>query len=247
MINPPHCYCPCSHFRSILALTSFHRPLQLRKDILVRHINAYFNYVQDIPGMGLFRTSKFLRQLARDEVSGVDAAAICAVTALIMSPDENGRNFARLCKNRVDADIFAYRGTIARHHVLPLALCCAYDWITGQYARSYRDRSDGADLIKLLNLNWDDKKAKDFQEQEAVRRVVWFFYIFDRWVSGGFDYLLKLRDEEMDLRLPCNEIAFQEGQPVDMERLSDAPRDLKYPSMHAFFIRLMRIRHRILE
>jgi hypothetical protein len=221
--------------------------LRLRKDILVHHINAYFNYIQDIPGLSFFRTADILRELKDDKVSGVVGAAICALTALIISPDEDGRKFAQQCKDKVDFYIFCNRGVVSRQSILPLALCCAYDWVTGQYARAYRDRSDAADLILLLNLNWDEK-SRPFQEREAMRRLVWFFYIFDRWVAGGFDYLVKLRDEDMKLRLPCDEVAFQDNEPIDMERLQDSPRTLKqWPSMHAFFIRLMQIRHRILD
>ena len=84
-----------------------------------------------------------------------------------------------------------------------------------------------ANAIRLmlgLQLNWEVPGSKrPFKEQECARRLVWQLFNFDRIFAEGFEAYICCREENMKIRLPCAEEAFNANREVVVEYLNDKP------------------------
>lgn len=95
--------------------------------------------------------------------------------------------------------------------------------------------------------------------REARRRLMWSCYVMDSWVGSGVDQLTVLEDCDIKIQLPCHSRNFLLQIPCVTEILDEGkvlrflPRELVPPNpkenmgMVAYFIRLVRVRKKVLR
>lgn len=96
-------------------------------------------------------------------------------------------------------------------------------------------------------------------EKETRRRLMWCCYVMDSWVGSGIDQLTMLNEADMKIQLPCHSRNFLYQIPCITETLDQGkvleflPRSMLSTSpadsmgMMAHFVRLIRIRRRVLR
>lgn len=89
-------------------------------------------------------------------------------------------------------------------------------------------------------------------QQEATRRMVWAVWNIDRFLAGGFEEHLVLRDEYMRIKMPVMDINFPQDNKEAAAACSSTPPPVsaidnqQYP-LSVYHINLNRVRHRILS
>jgi Fungal specific transcription factor domain len=168
-----------------------------------------------------------------------------------VSPNDTAsRDFAAKCAETVEFHLFRTVGTLSESNVLLFVLSFTYNFFIGQYGKCWQNQALASRLVTGLQLNWEThpEDPRHFLRREVNRRLVWQIFTNDRHLAGGFEEYILLHEEHMKLRLPCNDEAFRENKSVIMERLADtlSTQTLGAPSISAYYVRLMNIRHHIL-
>ncbi|KPM37767.1 hypothetical protein AK830_g8779 [Neonectria ditissima] len=219
-----------------------------RKDVILKHMDAYFEYIYYMPCMGFFRRNKVYQEIQDGSFDPATAAAMCAITSLFVNPCEAGRVFSVKCSDQVELYVFRSIFRFAEEVLILYALNCYHNFLHGHLAKVWQCFGIATRLMIGLQVNWDVRpRNRSFAHQETMRRIVWQFFYLDRLLAGGYDEYIGCRDEIMKIRLPCSEDAFLENRPVVVERLHEkSGRNKGNMGVHGYQLRLIDIRHRIL-
>lgn len=236
-----------------MILTSLCRDQLFHRDVLLRHFDVYFQFYFHIPCLGFLHPASTYLDIEEERLAPNIGAAVCAVTSRIMSPGQEKQPFAARCVDQIDFHIFrnidSFFRQNAHDNLIILALAIWNNLTEAQWNKVWMYLAMAARAVTALQLNWDEHSGA-FIKQESSRRLVWFVYIVDRLLSGGYDEHIVLRDEFMHIRLPYSNDAFREGKPTPAPQPSDqkqeAVRDGAELSMNGLHIRINRIRHQIL-
>ncbi|KAK7418856.1 hypothetical protein QQX98_003718 [Neonectria punicea] len=222
--------------------------LLFRKDVMLKHMDAYFEYIYYMPCMGFFRRNKVYQEIQDGTFDPATAAAMCAITSLFVNPCEAGRVFSVKCSDQVELYVFRSIFRFAEEVLILYALNCYHNFLHGHLAKVWQCFGIATRLMIGLQVNWDvQPRDRSFAHQETMRRIVWQFFYLDRLLAGGYDEYIGCRDEIMKIRLPCSEDAFRENRPVVVERLHEkAGKNKDNMGVHGYQLRLIDIRHRIL-
>ena len=164
-----------------------------------------------------------------------------------MVPGEPAREFARKAIDIVEFHLFRELGTFSEGNLVLFALSMTHNWFELQFGKTWQCFGMAMRLMLGLQLNWDiQPKTRSFRDKECARRVAWQLFNLDRLMAHGYEEYIACRDDLMKLRLPCTEQAFEEDRPVVVERLQEQPKAHSVMGLHAYQIRLLDIRHRIL-
>lgn len=173
---------------------------------------------------------------------------MCAVASFFVNPGEAGREFGMKCSDQVDFHIFRNIYRFGEETLILYALNNYFNFLNGSLAKVWQCFGIAIRLMVGLQVNWDIlPRNRSFAQQECLRRICWQFFNMDRLLAGGYEEYIACREENMKIRLPCNEAAFRENRAVVVERLHEKPSKNKGTmGIHGYQIRLIDIRHRIL-
>ncbi|KAH6897246.1 hypothetical protein B0T10DRAFT_455113 [Thelonectria olida] len=241
-----------NHVLAINAASLTAEELLFRKDIIMKHMDAYFEYIYYMPCMGFFRRNKVYQEIQTirqdGEFPAATAAAMCAVTSLFVNPCEAGRVFAMKCSDDIELYVFRSIFRFDEEIMILYALNCYHNFLHGHLAKVWQCFGIATRLMVGLQVNWDVRpRDRSFAEQETMRRIVWQLFYLDRLLAGGYDEYIMCRDDIVKIRLPCREEDFREDRPVVVERMNESPGTSKGTmGIHGYQLRLIDVRHRIL-
>ncbi|CAI4218786.1 unnamed protein product [Parascedosporium putredinis] len=120
--------------------------------------------------------------------------------------------------------------------------------MNGKFAKCWQLVASAIRLMLGLQLNWEVPGSKrPFKDQECARRLVWQLFNFDRVFAEGFEAYICCREDNMKIRLPCPEDAFNANKEVPVEHLNDRPiKSSGPPGLHGYQIKVVNIRHHVL-
>ncbi|KAK0762990.1 hypothetical protein N5P37_003973 [Trichoderma harzianum] len=219
----------------------------LRKDIILTHLDAYFDYLYMMPSLGFLHPEVTYRDVQENRFPPAQAAAVCSVTSFFVNPGLAGREFARKCSQQVEMHIYRNIYKFSESALFLFALNILFNILDGSHAKVWQCFGVASRLMIGLQLNWDvTSRHSTFIQQECLRRIAWQLFSLDRLLAGGYEEYISCRAENMKIRLPCNEAAFRENRPVVAERLHDRPsRCSPALGLHGIQILLVDLRHRI--
>ncbi|RDA87587.1 hypothetical protein CP532_4005 [Ophiocordyceps camponoti-leonardi (nom. inval.)] len=221
--------------------------LLARKDLILRHMEAYMDYVYWLPSQGFVHPESVYRDIQQGTLDPVHAAGICAVASAFVNPTEAGRAFGQKCSTQIEFYLFQNVYKFSDDLLILFALNITFNVLQGSFAKVWQCFGIASRLMLGLRINWHVlPRGRTFIQQESLRRIGWHFFHMDRMLAGGYDEYISCRAENMRIPLPCDESAYRENRPVAAERLYDKPG--KPPgtiNLHAFQIRLIDLRHRI--
>ncbi|KAF7543117.1 hypothetical protein G7Z17_g11006 [Cylindrodendrum hubeiense] len=232
---------------SIDASSLIAEEILFRKDVIMKHMDAYFEYIYYMPCMGFFRRNRVYQEIQDGTFDPATAAAMCAVTSLYLNPCEAGRVFSMKCSDEVELYVFRSIFRFDEAILILYALNCYHNFLHGHLAKVWQCFGIATRLMIGLQVNWDVRpRDRSFAHQEMMRRIVWQFFYLDRLLAGGYDEYIGCRDEIMKIRLPCSEDAFRDDRPVVVERLHEKSKGKGNMGVHGYQLRLIDIRHRVL-
>lgn len=175
------------------------------------------------------------------------AAALCAVASLFVNPGEAGHEFGKRCSEQVEMHIYRNIYKFSEDALMLFAFNILFNLLDGSFAKVWQCFGVASRLMIGLQVNWEiAPRDTTFTQQESLRRTAWQIFSLDRMLAGGYEEYIACRAENMKIRLPCNEAAFRDNQPVVAERLHDkSGRCSPAMGLHGIQIRLIDLRHRI--
>ncbi|TWU77358.1 hypothetical protein ED733_005696 [Metarhizium rileyi] len=219
----------------------------VRRDILLRHVDAYMDNMYWLPCQGFLHPDTTYREIQEGIFDPIVAAAVCGITAVFVSPSDSGGEFGVKCSSHVEMYLFQNIYKFSDDLLVLFALSITFNLIRGEFAKLWQSFGVASRLMLGLRVNWDVlPRNQTFAQQECLRRIAWQLFYLDRMLAGGYEEYISCRAENMQIALPCSEAAFRENRPINAERLYDKPGS--HPStinLHAYQLRLIDLRHRI--
>jgi len=222
----------------------------LNSQIIFEHLQVWFEILHPVQCYAFFHPQTAFREADERRFTSIIAAGVCSITGLFISPNDSGRKFTERSNHWVKFHLSRTAGTFTKERLTLFVLSSIYDLIVADWPKVWEYSSTASRIITAMQYNWD-AAVGSFIEQESLRRLVWQVYIIDRFLAGGYDEHLTLREDNLHLRLPCRDDSFRTNQPgPSSERLDQRP-----PASHqqgadvsllAINLRLMSIRHQIL-
>ncbi|KAH8176444.1 fungal specific transcription factor domain-containing protein [Sarocladium implicatum] len=227
------------------------------KDILKQHFDAYMEYMFYLPSLSFLHPASTYKAIEEGTLPPALGAAICAVVSPLLKPCPAGEDFGARCIDQVELHIWRSMHTFSDNTFILLALGLMYDFTTCSFAKAWQSIGVGLRLMLGLQANWEASPSRPslspaaspselFIKQECRRRAVWFFFVFDRILAGGYDAYVSCQRENMKIGLPCDDQAFLEGQPKRAirldENLSKASGNI---GIVGFAVLMMDLRHKI--
>ncbi|KAL6908968.1 hypothetical protein GGI43DRAFT_163817 [Trichoderma evansii] len=221
--------------------------LLLRRDVILTHLDAYFDFLYMVPSLGFLHPEVTYRDVQENRFPPAQAAAVCSVASFFVNPGPAGREFGRKCSQQVEMHISRNIDKFSENALFLFALNILFHILEGSHAKVWQCFGVASRLMIGLQLNWDvSSNHSTFIQQECLRRIAWQLFSLDRLLAGGYDEYIACRADYMKIRLPCNEAAFRENRPVVAERLHDKPsRCSPALGLHGIQILLVDLRHRI--
>ncbi|KAL7798248.1 hypothetical protein V8C37DRAFT_249978 [Trichoderma ceciliae] len=221
--------------------------LLLRRDVILTHLDAYFDFLYMMPSLGFLHPEVTYRDVQENRFPPAQAAAVCSVTSFFVNPGPAGREFGRKCSQQVEMHIYRNIYRFSESALFLFALNILFNILDGSHAKVWQCFGVASRLMIGLQLNWDvSQHHSTFIQQECLRRIAWQLFSLDRLLAGGYEEYISCRVENMKIRLPCNEAAFRDNRPVVAERLHDRPtRCSPALGLHGIQILLVDLRHRI--
>ena len=218
-----------------------------RRDVLLRHFDAYMDHMYWLPSQGCFHPKTAYCEIQEGIFNPIKAAAVCAITSCFIDPSQSGREFMRKCSQHIDFHLFQNIHRPSEDLLIVFALSITAQLIRGEFAMVWQGFGAALRLMVGLRANWEViGNPKSFFQEEIIRRTAWHIFHVDRMLAGGYDEYISCRAEIMEISLPCAETNFLENDRITAERLSDGqgPRP-GTTNLHAYQIRLIDLRHRI--
>lgn len=154
---------------------------------------------------------------------------------------------ARVWLKQVQDDVLKSIGRTSVTQLQTLVLLIQFHVQAGDYTDAWNLLPVAARLAFTMRLNHECQDL-DVVEQETRRRLSWAIYQLDRSFSGGVDDLAVFLPEMVHVKLPCDDQSFQRGVASRAGFLTDeGPQDGTSMEMHAFLLKLLATRHRILR
>ncbi|KAK2592899.1 hypothetical protein QQS21_009394 [Conoideocrella luteorostrata] len=219
----------------------------VRRDILLRHVDAYMDNMYWLPCQGFLHPETTYREIEEGVFDPTVAAAVCGITAVFVSPIDSGGEFGVKCSAHVEMYLFQNIYKFTDDLLVLFALSITFNLIRGEFAKVWQSFGVASRLMLGLRVNWDVlPQNQSFMQQESLRRIAWQLFYLDRMLAGGYEEYISCRAENMKISLPCSEAAYLENRPINAEKLYDKPGN--HPStinLHAYQLRLIDLRHRI--
>ncbi|KAH8804505.1 hypothetical protein F5884DRAFT_884007 [Xylogone sp. PMI_703] len=222
-----------SRYNHLLQTRGLSYELPCAKDIIRRHIDAYFDYVYPITTHGFLHQGTLLEQLDGDRIPTVllQAIAVCS-SRFVASPNESAKHTARWA-DEVDGYIMRNIGIFSIFNLQIILLWVNHHNSQGNLGKTWMLLGMAARLAFCLQLNIEPKTGSPSQ-MECKRRIVWNIRILDRLLAGTVDEF-SLCSRFMDsLQLPCDEHFYLADLPVETDTLEGFSKGTQIPNIGGF-------------
>jgi hypothetical protein len=219
-------------------------------------MDAYFQHYFHMPCMGVLHEPTIYRMIDNNTLPPILAAAVCAITASLVSSVSAGKELAEQCNETVEWFLFRKQGDMEADLLPYYVLSLVYNWMSKPWGKVWMTVAQAARLIRCLQLNYEPEVPSDREQQmspvdqEIRRRSVWQIYIIDHFLGSGYDDYILLPSSLMHLRLPSMDSAFKEGRPSTVKLVDGNPfatTNCAEQSFSACHIRILTIRSQILR
>ncbi|KAI0026203.1 hypothetical protein F4780DRAFT_718956 [Xylariomycetidae sp. FL0641] len=224
----------------------------LRKDMIFRHLEAYFEYLYPLQGLDFLHKPSILEDFQHDRIPPIFSTAICAAVAMYIAPSKEARALSIEWAKDVDHYIFTNMNRVEILSLKLMVLSMFQHFAYRQFGRVWLMLGMATRLALALQLNDDQalsQETSSFTQQECHRRIMWSLFIQDKLLSGGVDEFVSLPSEWMRLSLPASEYAFQHECHGKTGTLADGMHQLSRGGLGStgFLLILHTIRYRILK
>lgn len=227
----------------------------LSRDVVRRHIDAYFEHIYPLQGYDFLHYPTVLEKLHSGQMSPILCTAICATVAMFLSPsDKSARTVAIEWSAEVDHYLLANMNRLEILNLQLMVLSMFQHFAYRQFGRVWQMHGSATRLALAFQLNDDSpvyfgRSPASPVEQECRRRLMWSLFVWDKLLSAGIDEFVGIPDQWMRLSLPCNEHYFQLEMGQRTGTLSDGIRVLSERDLGSkgLFLILQTLRHRILR
>lgn len=227
----------------------------LCKDVIRRHIDAYFEHVYPLQGYDFLHRPTVLEKFHGGQMPSILSTAICATVAMFVSPsDKDARAVAVEWSGDVDRYLLANMNRLELLNLQLMVLSMFQHFAHRQFGRVWQMHGSATRLALAFQLNEEcpatpGRPPASPVEQECRRRLMWSLFVWDKLLSAGVDEFMALPDQWMRLSLPCNEHFFQSEMSQDTGTLVDGFHTLPGRDIgsNGFLLILQTVRHRILK
>ncbi|PKS08025.1 hypothetical protein jhhlp_006637 [Lomentospora prolificans] len=228
----------------------------LSRDILSRHVDAYFVYIYPLPGYDFFHKPTLLEDLHNDRIPPVLGTAICAAVSMYTSRSRDGKRLEIQWAKDVDAYLFRNLNRLDLLNLQLMVLSMFHHFAYRQFGRVWLMSGMTTKLVLAMQLN---KKLQRHSGQhsarnsvtpsECIKRLAWCLFLHDKLHSGGVPEFLALPERCMTIPLPANDDDFAReriGPPVhwcdDLEMISR-----NNLGLNGYTLLLTRLHHHVLH
>lgn len=201
----------------------------LARDVVARHIEAYFEYVYHLPGYDFFHRPSMLEDFHNDKLAPVLCTALCAAVAMYISPSREGRQLSARWAKDCEAYIFSNLNNLSILNLQLMVLSTFQQFAYRQFGRVWLMHGMATRLALSLQLNrenYSNSNKLSVSSRECANRLVWCLFIHDRIHSGGIEDFVALPERLMHIPLPTNENDFQHELESRVGTLSDSLQSL---------------------
>ncbi|KAH7067374.1 fungal-specific transcription factor domain-containing protein [Paraphoma chrysanthemicola] len=220
--------------------------LGVTKDIIRRHIDAYFEFIYPIPVFSFLHRAEFLGRFASGTVPPALLLAVCAASSRFLATTERSQDLAKSWIEKSERMLFQNMGKWQLESVqaiVILMICSTHNY---RFGRSAMYLALAVRTALFLKLHKESDQIS-FIEQECRRRLIWTMFIFDRFHAGGVTEYILLPHTSIHLQLPCSDHNFHLDLPISTPHLHDDPSTSSDPPISNFLLRIYDIRNRILQ
>ena len=184
----------------------------LAKDIIARHIEAYFEYVYHLPGYDFFHRPSLLEDFQNDRIPPVLSLAISAAVSMYIATSREKRQLAVQWAKDLDNYIFSNFGTLRLFNLQLMILSIFHHYSYRQFGQVWLMHGLATRLALSHQLNKPKPLNPDglsIVSGECARRLIWALFIHDKIHSGGVEEFVALPGKWMSVSLPTKETDFQ--------------------------------------
>lgn len=236
-------------------------------------VSRYFQHVHPLRCFAFIHKPSYMSMLETSPSSPL-IYIICALGAQFYSLEHNsnydhvlgaGGAWARKALSLVLSDI----GSITVDNLMTIQLFYDYALRMANFPQAFMLSALTARMTQALQINLeysqdvlceDSDSSPSVTVRECRRRVMWSCYITDALCGSGVDQLTLIKDEDVKIQLPCNEMTFLSGEShitpgLKNQRWSPSPLipgqsthvDESKIGIAAYFIRHIEVRKRVLK
>lgn len=226
----------------------------LARDVVGRHIDAYFHYIHHLPGYDFFHRPSLMEEFLHNKLDPVLCKAICAAVSMYIASSSEARQLSMQWAKDVDAYIFSNLHKLTRLQLQLMVLSMFQNIAYRQFGRVWQMHGMAGRLAISLQLNAENASQTDSQSvacQEGTRRLIWGLYLHDKVHAGGIEEFVALPSRWMTIALPMTESNFEHEIETRMVKLSDVRSGggsaASCPGSNAYLVILHELRHRVLQ
>lgn len=217
-----------------------------QKAIIREHIDAFFDNIYPIPGMGFIHRPSLMRTWLDGSHSPRLLQAICGVAARFTA--QSRPNMALQGQRWLEeAEMhLQHRSTdLLRTDIAALILIAFDHGVSRRFLKHISTLASVTRLAVIMRLHHEVPNLV-FRRQEWRRRLIWAIWAMDAISSGGCSDLSSCPTKLMHARLPCNERSYNFNVAVDVHPLGSRPQS-DGCGLSAYLVSILDVRRRFLE
>ncbi|KAJ8112763.1 hypothetical protein OPT61_g4946 [Boeremia exigua] len=211
-----------------------------------KHINAFFEFINPVPGYNFLHRANILRLYSLGSLPSVLLLAICGAASRYLSTSDLATNQARSWIEAAESKVLKSLGEAKPYHAEALVILGFNRRCNHQSGKMFFFVSLAARMVYHLKLH-QENHSLTFVEQESRRRLVWCIFTVDRFCAGGIKEYLALPTSSVHVQLPCADRYFETDNAVKTCFLMDKGEPASELSISALMLRLFDIRNRVLQ
>ncbi|KAK1763897.1 hypothetical protein QBC33DRAFT_458707 [Phialemonium atrogriseum] len=222
------------------------RELEIDKQTIKQHIDAFFDFVYPIPCYGFFHRATLLQSWSRNDLNPCVLKATCGLASqFIFRGSTKHREVARKWIEATETQLLSRLGEPRMSDIEAWLLVILDHYLSRRFTKMLVSISLVSRLAYILRLNHEDSR-QTFLVQERRRRLMWSIYAIDTLYSSGKAEFTACTTETLHIRLPCNEKSFLMDIPTSTGFLN-ADSDPNYPNIGlvGYCLRILNIRDRV--
>ncbi|GAM36938.1 hypothetical protein TCE0_022r06428 [Talaromyces pinophilus] len=212
---------------------------------------ALANFFEQLHAIPMFSFLHRVSLVQRFQAGVTDEPVLLAITGLAFLLTDMGTSAEDDGTAYIDRAEFLASQSLEQPSVLTvqtLVLVIGHRMFCHRFSSAFTLVGVAVRLAMWLRLNVE-KLEMCFLAREACRRLMWSLFVLDKMLTGGYRDFLMCSAELMRIQLPCPDRNFELDLPREEEFLLQSREQLveREPSPWTFYIRVMHLRHDVLQ
>ncbi|KUL87099.1 hypothetical protein ZTR_05649 [Talaromyces verruculosus] len=212
---------------------------------------ALANFFEQLHAIPMFSFLHRVSLVQRFQAGVTDEPVLLAITGLAFLLTDMGTSAEDDGTAYIDRAEFLASQSLEQPSVLTvqtLVLVIGHRMFCHRFSSAFTLMGVAVRLAMWLRLNVE-KLEMCFLAREACRRLMWSLFVLDKMLAGGYRDFLTCSAELMRIQLPCPDRNFELDLPREEEFLLQSREHLveREPSPWTFYIRVMHLRHEVLQ